>query len=98
LRGDEHWAERVRRLEGELSRARRSRRILMDLLVRLDGQWRQRLAHLEEENRRLWAGVPSTRGVARPPARPASGRRRGAAGAAASAPRAPARGPEAPRA
>ena len=46
---------RLRQLEQELSRARRSRRVLMDLLWRLDQEWRRRVAHLEEQNRRLWA-------------------------------------------
>lgn len=55
MRGDEQLSERLRRLEGELDRARRSRRVLMDLLVRFDRRWRQQISCLEEENRRLWA-------------------------------------------
>jgi len=47
-------------LERELRRVRRGRRVLMDLLWRLDRDWRQRVAALEAENRRLWA-------VRRPP-------------------------------
>ena len=46
---------RMRHLEEELSRARRSRRVLMDLLWRLDQEWRRRVALLEEQNRRMWA-------------------------------------------
>jgi hypothetical protein len=45
----------LRHLERELARARRSRRVLLDLLWRLDREWRDRLARLEAENRRLWA-------------------------------------------
>ncbi len=46
---------RVRHLELELHRVRRSRRVLMDLLWRLDRDWRRRLEVLEAENRRLWS-------------------------------------------
>lgn len=53
-RADELRA-RVRHLERELGRVRRSRRVLMDLLWRLDRDWRRRIEVLEAENRRLWA-------------------------------------------
>ena len=53
--GVEETRARIRRLELELSRVRRSRRVLMDLLWRLDRDWRRRLEVLEAENRRLWS-------------------------------------------
>ena len=49
------WARRVGGLERELHRLRRSRRVLMELLWRLDRDWRARASALEAENRRLWA-------------------------------------------
>ena len=48
-------ARRVGGLERELHRLRRSRRVLMELLWRLDRDWRARESALEAENRRLWA-------------------------------------------
>lgn len=54
--GPEGLRARVGELEREVARLRRSRRVLMDLLWRLDRDWRARLAALEAENRRLWAG------------------------------------------
>jgi hypothetical protein len=51
----EFLSARVGQLERELRRMRRSRRVLMDLLWRLDRDWRERLSTLEAENRRLWA-------------------------------------------
>ena len=53
--GAEALGRRLRGLERELARVRRSRRVLMDLLWRLDHDWRRRLDALEAENRRLWA-------------------------------------------
>lgn len=53
--GAEALGRRLRGLERELARVRRSRRVLMDLLWRLDHDWRCRLDALEAENRRLWA-------------------------------------------
>lgn len=53
--GPEGLRARVGELEREVARLRRSRRVLMDLLWRLDRDWRARLAELEAENRRLWA-------------------------------------------
>jgi len=53
--GAEELRARVRHLERELGRARRSRRVLMDLLWRLDRDWRRRIEVLEAENRRLWS-------------------------------------------
>lgn len=61
--GAEELQARVRRLERELGRARRSRRVLMELLWRLERDWRRRLELLEAENRRLWA-VGRNRGPA----------------------------------
>jgi len=61
--GPEELGARVRHLERELGRVRRSRRVLMDLLWRLDRDWRRRLDVLEAENRRLWS-VRRTQGPA----------------------------------
>lgn len=61
--GPEELGARVRHLERELVRVRRSRRVLMDLLWRLDRDWRRRLDLLEAENRRLWS-VRRTQGPA----------------------------------
>ncbi len=46
---------RVQQLERQLTRVRRSRKVLIELLWRLDREWRQRVQLLEEDNRRLWA-------------------------------------------
>ena len=55
-RGDpQELHARVRQLERQLTRVRRSRKVLIELLWRLDRDWRQRLQLLEEDNRRLWA-------------------------------------------
>ena len=53
--GPEELRARLRHLQRELGRVRRSRRVLMDLLWRLDRDWRRRIEALEAENRRLWA-------------------------------------------
>ncbi len=53
--GSDELRARLRHLERELGRVRRGRRVLMDLLWRLDRDWRRRLEMLEAENRRLWA-------------------------------------------
>jgi hypothetical protein len=52
--GEEGLRERLRRLERELERTRRSRSVLMDLLVRLDRRWQAERRALVSENRKLW--------------------------------------------
>lgn len=52
--GEERLKERLRRLERELERLRRSRSVLMDLLLRLDRRWQAERQALLAENRRLW--------------------------------------------
>ncbi len=56
-------ARRVDALERELDRLRRSRRVLMELLWRLDRDWRAREVALEAANRRLWELGRRTDGV-----------------------------------
>jgi uncharacterized protein involved in exopolysaccharide biosynthesis len=52
-RDEAQLGERLRRLQGELDRLRRSRRVLMDVLVALEEAYRLQLASLRAENRRL---------------------------------------------
>jgi hypothetical protein len=51
--GGEDAAERLRRAERELRRARRSRQVLMEVLAGLEASYRAEIQALEAENRRL---------------------------------------------
>lgn len=46
-------AERLRRTEWELGRVRRSRRVLMDVLVGIERSYQTQIGTLAAENRRL---------------------------------------------